>query len=199
MRSRSGKRTSLSLQPTGGNAKGRPEERPHRVVCSPRQESQNVPETWATLDLSNHQQDWIRAMKSLSILLAVATSIVAVTASAADVGVSVAIGQPGFYGRLDIGGFPPPALVYPQPMIVERVPAGRPPVYLRVPPGHAKHWNKHCREYNACGVPVYFVKDDWYTREYVPRYQERYGSHGEGQRHDEGNHGKGGHGHGKGK
>jgi hypothetical protein len=26
-------------------------------------------------------------------------------------------------------------------------------------------------EYNACGRPVYFVRDDWYQREYVPRYQ----------------------------
>src|SRR2546425_10235251 len=24
------------------------------------------------------------------------------------------------------------------------------PIYLHVPPGHAKHWRKHCHEYNAC-------------------------------------------------
>ena len=50
----------------------------------------------------------------------------------------------------------------------------RPPIYLRVPPGHAKHWSKNCHKYNACGERVYFVKDDWYNREYVPRYQEQH-------------------------
>jgi hypothetical protein len=30
-----------------------------------------------------------------------------------------------------------------------------------VPPGHAKDWKKHCKHYGACGVPVYFVQDDW--------------------------------------
>ena len=92
---------------------------------------------------------------------------------AADVGVSVTVGQPGFYGRIDIGGFPPPQLIYDSPRYVQRIPAGRPPIYLRVPPGHIKHWDKHCREYHACGEPVYFVKDSWYQREYIPRYQER--------------------------
>ena len=37
------------------------------------------------------------------------------------------------------------------------------------PPGHAKHWAKHCREYNACGRPVYFVK----SAEYEPGFRER--------------------------
>lgn len=107
------------------------------------------------------------------LIAALAAASLSASAFAADVGVSVTIGQPGFYGRLDIGGFPQPVLLYPQPIIIERVPAGRPPIYLRVPPGHAKHWDKHCRAYNACGERVYFVKDDWYNREYVPRYQER--------------------------
>ncbi len=93
---------------------------------------------------------------------------------AADVGVSVSIGQPGFYGRIDIGGYPQPQVIYGQPMVVERVPMNRPPIYLRVPPGHAKHWSKNCHKYNACGERVYFVKDDWYSREYAPRYQEQH-------------------------
>jgi hypothetical protein len=54
----------------------------------------------------------------------------------------------------------------------------RPPVYLRVPPGHAKHWDKHCYEYRACGERVLFVRDDWYEREYVPRYQEKHRDRG---------------------
>lgn len=113
-------------------------------------------------------------MKRFLIVTLIAAATLGSQAQAADVGVSVSIGQPGFYGRLDIGGFPAPALLYPQPLMIERVPLGRPPLYLRVPPGHAKHWRKHCHEYRACGEPVYFVRDDWYNREYVPRYQERH-------------------------
>ncbi|OYY74726.1 MAG: hypothetical protein B7Y40_03910 [Gammaproteobacteria bacterium 28-57-27] len=100
-------------------------------------------------------------------MLAACTSVYAV-----DVGVSITIGQPGYYGRIDINGYPQPRILYAQPVIIERVQVRRPPIYLRVPPGHAKHWKKHCHEYNACGEQVYFVKDSWYSREYVPRYQE---------------------------
>jgi hypothetical protein len=105
----------------------------------------------------------------------ITAALVATTAApvfAADVGVSVSIGQPGFYGQIDIGNFPQPQVIYPQPMIIMRTQTVRPPIYLRVPPGHAKHWRKHCREYNACNRRVFFVKDDWYEREYAPRYRE---------------------------
>lgn len=131
----------------------------------------------------------------LSAVLAAATFTL--PALAADVGVSVSIGQPGFYGRIDIGDFPQPRVLYTQPIIVERgIPMNRPPVYLRVPPGHAKNWKKYCREYGACGERVLFVHDDWYEREYVPRYQERHhdrrdkgrgddhGNKGHGNKHD---------------
>ncbi|MDO8262705.1 MAG: hypothetical protein Q7T21_05715 [Gallionella sp.] len=107
-------------------------------------------------------------------LIAAVVAATTIPALAADVGVSISIGQPGFYGRLDIGDFPPPQVIYRQPKVIERVPMNRPPVYLRVPPGHAKHWSKHCRKYNACGERVFFVQDNWYNREYVPRYQERH-------------------------
>lgn len=107
------------------------------------------------------------------LLFAAALAAAMAPALAADVGVSVSIGQPGFYGRLDIGGYPQPQVIYQRPRVVERVPASRPPIYLRVPRSHAKNWRKHCREYNACGERVLFVRDDWYHREYVPRYQER--------------------------
>jgi len=113
-------------------------------------------------------------MKRFLIAAVVAAAAITTPALAADVGVSVSIGQPGFYGRLDIGNFPQPQVIYRQPVVIERVPMDRPPIYLRVPPGHAKHWRKHCREYNACGERVYFVQDNWYNREYVPRYQEQH-------------------------
>jgi hypothetical protein len=113
-------------------------------------------------------------MKRFLIAAAVAITTINTPALAADVGVSVSIGQPGFYGRLDIGDYPQPQVIYRQPMMIERAPMDRPPVYLRVPPGHAKHWSKHCREYNACGERVFFVQDNWYNREYVPRYQQQH-------------------------
>lgn len=116
-----------------------------------------------------------------NLILAASLLALASTAMAADVGVSINIGQPGFYGRINIGDFPQPRVIYAQPMMVER-PARyieRQPIYLRVPPGHAKHWSKHCRAYNACGQQVYFVQDSWYTNEYAPRYREQHGN-----RHD---------------
>ena len=133
------------------------------------------------------------------ILFAAALAACAAPAFA-QVGVSVNIGQPGFYGQINIGDFPQPQLVYAQPVVIQRGPdydAG--PVYLHVPPGHEKHWDKHCAQYNACGRPVYFVRDDWYNREYVPHYQHGHGDHDDhddrGGDHDHG-HGHGnGHGH----
>lgn len=106
---------------------------------------------------------------------AFAALLAAITAPAfsSDLGVSISIGQPGFYGRLDVGGFPPPQVVYQQPIIVDRRPVGGPPIYLRVPPSHARHWHKHCGSYMACGQPVYFVQNDWYQRDYVPRQGQR--------------------------
>jgi hypothetical protein len=125
----------------------------------------------------------------LSLLVAMLAAVTT-TALAADVGVSVSIGQPGFYGQIDIGNYPPPMVIYPQPMIVERMAVDRPPIYLRVPPGHAKHWSRHCREYNACGERVLFVQDNWYHHEYVPRYQERNRQDYRRDDHDDGDHGR---------
>ncbi|HUW28440.1 MAG TPA: hypothetical protein VMV97_07510 [Sulfuriferula sp.] len=122
------------------------------------------------------------------VTAAAAAATVTAPALAADVGVSVSIGQPGFYGRLDIGGYPPPQVIYRQPIAIQRVPMNRPPIYLHVPPGHAKHWSKHCHEYNACGERVYFVQDNWYNREYVPRYQKQH--RGRGDKHGNDNRGK---------
>lgn len=121
-------------------------------------------------------------MKRFLIAAALAAITVATPALAADVGVSINIGQPGFYGRLDIGGFPPPPVIYSQPRIIEQVSINRPPIYLHVPPGHAKNWRKHCRQYNACGERVFFVHNNWYDREYVPRYQEKHGHGRDGKR-----------------
>lgn len=105
-------------------------------------------------------------------VFAAAVAAFAVPAHAADVGVSVSIGQPGFYGRIDIGNHPPPQVVYAEPVIIQPAPVAvvRRPIYLHVPPGHAKNWSKHCYRYEACGQPVYFVQERWYNDVYVPRY-----------------------------
>lgn len=118
---------------------------------------------------------------ALAVILAPSLSI------AADVGVSVSIGEPGFYGHIEIGSFPQPQVIYPEPVIIRRVPVGvvLTPIYLHVPPGHEKHWSKHCRKYNACGQPVYFVQQGWYNNVYVPDYRKRHGQ-GQGDDNDHG-------------
>jgi hypothetical protein len=133
-------------------------------------------------------------------LLAAAMLALSTSAFATDVGVSVTVGQPGFYGRIDIGNMAPPPVLYPQPVIIQR-PARviAEPMYLRVAPGHAKNWGKHCHKYNACSRNVYFVRDEWYTNEYAPRFREEQRGGGA----DHGGHGRDrddhpGKGHGKG-
>jgi len=136
-------------------------------------------------------------MKRLShLVLASSLALFAGAASATDVGVSVQISQPGVYGRIDIGRFPQPQVIVAQPVWVARpavVVAQPQPMYMWVPPGHRKDWRKHCHHYHACGVPVYFVRHDWYDSHVKPK--------GHGGHHDHG-HGPGkghGKGHGKGK
>jgi len=107
-------------------------------------------------------------------VLALAASAGGVNALAEDAGVSIQVGQPGFYGRIDIGGYPPPQVIYSQPIAVEQVPINRQPIYVRAPIDHVKHWREHCHEYNACGERVLFVQDGWYNQEYMPRYREHH-------------------------
>lgn len=139
----------------------------------------------------------MKALLAAVSLAAIAT--LSTPAGAADVGVSISVGQPGFYGQLNIGGYPSPQLLYPQPVIIQGAPRNAAPLYLYVPPGHAKHWDKHCREYHACDRPVYFVHENWYNNVYVPGYRERGNDRGERREYRE-EHGEGrGHGHGKGR
>ena len=109
----------------------------------------------------------------------------------AEVGVSIAVGDDNFFGRIDIGDMPRPQIVYPEPIWVQPVAVRPAPVYMRIPPGHQKHWDKHCMEYNACGVPVYFVQDNWYTDVYSPAYKSKHGKGGGKGKKDKGNKGHG--------
>lgn len=124
-----------------------------------------------------------------SFLVVVVATVVAAPAFAGDVSASIAISQPGFYGQINIGSFPHPAVIYVQPVWVARPPKAVyvEPIYLHVPPGHEKHWSKHCAEYDACGRPVYFVREDWYENEYVPNQHHQDGNgHGKGKGNDKG-------------
>jgi len=103
-----------------------------------------------------------------------AVGLCAAAAASAEPTINVSVAgevSPGVYGRVDIGNAPPAHILYPQPVVIVQQPrhVRAQPVYLHVPPGHAKNWRKHCHKYDACGTPVYFVK----SAEYEPGYQER--------------------------
>lgn len=128
-------------------------------------------------------------MKKFSVLLFGSLAIFGAIAQTS-VGVSIGINQPGVYGRIDIGNYPPPLVINPQPVIIMQSPVVE-PLYLYVPPGHQKHWDRHCREYRACDRPVYFVREEWVRDRYEER--RRYESEGEDEHdhdHDRG-HGNG--------
>lgn len=117
----------------------------------------------------------IRALAAFGLL-----SLASLHVVAGEPIINISVGgeiAPGVYGRVDFGNAPPPPVLYPQPVIiaqpVQRV--AMQPLYLHVPPGHAKNWGKHCQRYDACGRPVYFVK----SSEYEPREGKGKG-HGKG-------------------
>jgi hypothetical protein len=103
----------------------------------------------------------------MNISKILAVLLLGTTATLANAGdVSVSIGgmiKPGVYGQIDLGGRPPPPVVYAQPVWVQRpavvVGPAPAPLYIYAPRGHIKHWAKHCAQYNACGRPVYFVQE----------------------------------------
>jgi hypothetical protein len=126
------------------------------------------------------------------LLLPLAVAAVAPLAQAQNVSFNAIIsGQvvPGVYGQVAIGNGPPPPVVYAQPVIAQPSPvivgaAPVEPIYLHVPPGHAKNWHKHCHEYHACERPVYFVRSE----EYQPGYHDHGHhdeDHGHGHHHDD--------------
>lgn len=141
-------------------------------------------------------------MKIIKSTTFAALVFASLSAQAAQPIINLSIGgeiSPGVYGQVQFGNAPPPPVFYPQPMVIVRQPesARLEPIYLHVPPGHAKNWAKHCRQYNACNRPVYFVR----SREYEPDYREHKakGRRGEGRQDggrrdeggDQGNRGRG--------
>ncbi len=129
---------------------------------------------------------------SLTLVAAVAAVSAAPAWSAMDVAVGITIREPGMYGRIEIGAQPPPPLIYTQPVIIRQpaVVVQQPPLYLYVPPGHAKNWGKHCGRYNACARPVYFVQETWIQDRHDERHGKGHGksknkNKGKGNKHDD--------------
>ena len=115
-------------------------------------------------------------MKRLLTAIALAAASITAPAFAAEVGVSIIVGEPGFYGQLDVGGYGRPPVIYSRPITItrSRYGASREPLYLRVPQGHSRDWKRYCSRYDACGRPVYFVRNDWYSNVYAPRYRDEH-------------------------
>ena len=94
----------------------------------------------------------------------VAALAAAVAPAAASAGVSVEAAHPGFYGRIEIGGFPIPRPTFPEPVIIERVHVSAPPIYLHVPARTRKGLGgASAPTYDACGHRVFFVQEAWYN------------------------------------
>ena len=125
-------------------------------------------------------------MKRLLTAMALAAASIATPALAADVGISISLGEPGFYGQIDLGNYGRPPVIYARPVTVTRSRYGAPgePLYLRVPTAQSRNWKRYCSGYNACGRPVYFVRDDWYNNTYAPRYRDEHRDN----RHDDRDH-----------
>jgi hypothetical protein len=138
--------------------------------------------------------------KIIASLLLSLSALPGLPAMADDLGINVILeGEvaPGVYGRVELGNDSRPDIYYREPMIIvsDSKYARSRPVYLHVPPGHAKNWGKHCSKYRACDRPVYFVR----SAEYDEHYTDDHG-HDE-HKHEKNNRpGKGkGQGNGKGK
>lgn len=68
----------------------------------------------------------------------------------------------GVYGRIEVRGPVPPAVIYASPVIASAavVPDKVEPVYLYVPPGQVRKWKQNCARWKACDQPVLFVRMD---------------------------------------
>ena len=113
-------------------------------------------------------------MKNLIAALALTAAAATAPAFAGNVGISISVGEPGFYGQLDIGGYGRPGLIYSQPVVLAARHRAYAPVYVRAPRDHYRNWGRYCGRYNACSRPVHFVRDEWYSNVYVPRHRQHY-------------------------
>jgi len=105
-------------------------------------------------------------MKKL-LVIALALGAVGSAMAQPSVGLSIGINQPGVYGQINIGNLPAPALVAPRPVVIAPAAVSAPPAYLYVPLAEQRNWRRYCGKYEACGRPVYFVREDWVRDRYA--------------------------------
>ncbi|WP_273430192.1 hypothetical protein [Chitinibacter tainanensis] len=117
-----------------------------------------------------------------SLSLVSALALVSAMAQAASPAVSVRVGDPDFYGRIEWGQPQRPAVIVDEPVLIHRTRYDDAPVYLRVPPEHRRAWGRHCGYYRACARPVYFVQERWYRDTYWPQ-RGRWEKHGRWRHH----------------
>jgi hypothetical protein len=116
-------------------------------------------------------------MKKLIAALTIIAASAAAPAFSGSVEVSISVGDPGFYGQIDIGGYGRPRLIYSEPVILAPRYRSYAPVYVRAPHSHYRNWGRYCGRYDACLRPVYFVHDEWYRDVYTPRYHRHHHGH----------------------
>lgn len=68
----------------------------------------------------------------------------------------------GVYGRIVFKGALAPPVIYAQPVIATQPIGAVPesPLYLYVPPGQVRKWDRYCIKWDACDRPVLFVRMD---------------------------------------
>ena len=104
----------------------------------------------------------------MKLIFALAVLVGSAGSALAQTSVSIGINQPGVYGRINIGDVPRPALYLAEPVLIAppRVVVQQQPVYYYVPTVQQQNWRRYCGRYNACGQPVYFVRDEWVRERY---------------------------------
>ncbi len=122
----------------------------------------------------------MRSFKLFSSAALLGLSLVA-GVQAADFDVSVRVGDPRYYGQIALDDRYQPRVIDREPVIIHRSRYHNTPIYLRVPPGHARQWSRYCGRYRACARPVLFVHDGWYVDHY--RKPKHWRGHDHGYRH----------------
>jgi hypothetical protein len=121
-------------------------------------------------------------MKLYYSIAIMALGFAANAASANDLGINVVLEgevKPGVYGRVELGRNSRPDLVYAEPRVIvveedHHHHHHDEPVYLHVPPGHARNWGRHCHAYHACSRQVYFVMSDEYREKPKPKHKHHH-------------------------
>ena len=134
-------------------------------------------------------KSFFKGLKVVAIGAAMAMNIATPSIAQTSAAVSIGIHQPGVYGRIDIGNYPSAPVVYPQPVVIVPTPMAvyRQPIYLYVPSNHQRHWSHYCGNYNACGQPVYFVREQWVNQQ---RHEEHHDYSDDHRGRGEGKHNK---------